>query len=129
MIEKLILFWQKWLAFFRPVPGWRDRLRKFKGGQTVWDVPGKPGKSKVVPFPLEWIPHRLEVTEEDDEATKERGFAMIPVTCIEGGEEAAVGVGVLCLRCGVPLHPRHANMVGGFDPPYCKRCKWPIKLT
>ena len=122
-------FLSKWIAFFRPIPGWAQRLRLHKAGQTAWDIPGKPDKPKVVPFPVEWIPHRLELTEEDDASTQARGFAFLPAVCVDSGKEAEIGVGVLCCRCGVELHPAAANMIGGFDPPYCRRCKWVIKLV
>jgi hypothetical protein len=122
-------FWSKWLAFFRPVAGWAQRLREAKAGRNVWEVPGKPEKSKLVPFPIEWMPHRLELTEEDDEAAHIRGFVFLPGTCVDTGKEAAVGDVVSCCRCGVPLHPLASHMIGGMDPPYCRRCRWVIKLV
>ena len=129
MIEKLKMFVTRWIAFFRPIPGWKKRILEFKAGRTVWEVPNRPDVPKLVPFPLEWVPHRLELTDDDDEGSHARGWVMLSVTCIDSGEEAGPGVAVSCLRCGVPLHPRQANMIGGFDPPYCARCKWPIKLA
>ena len=128
MIEKLKVFVVKWIAFLRPLPGWKKRILEFRAKKNVWDVPGKPDKPKLVPFPLEWLPHRLELTDEDDEASHARGFVMLSGTCVDTGQECEPGVVVSCLRCGVPLHPTAANMVGGFDPPYCRRCEWPIKL-
>lgn len=61
-------------------------------------------------------------------AITSRGFVFLDCVCIDTGKEAPVGVGVLCCRCGVPLHPEAANMMGGFDPPYCSRCRWPLLL-
>ena len=121
-------FLKKWLAFFRPVLGWRERLLDYLRGQKAWPIPGKPDKPRVVPFPLEWIPHRSELTEEDDEAAHARGFVFLPITCVDSEQESLPGVAVSCCRCGVGLHPNAAHMIGGFDPPYCKRCKWVIKL-
>jgi hypothetical protein len=123
---KLIL--RRWLAFFRPVRGWWERYTAFRRGATVWEIPGKPDKPKAVPFPLEWLPHRLALTAEDSEAAHLRGFAFEEVTCVDSGQKCGGGVAVSCLRCSVPLHPDAAHMFGGFDPPYCKRCKWVIKL-
>jgi len=121
-------FWLKWISFFRPVPGWAKRYRELRGGRNIWPVPGKEGKPKLVPFPIEWFPHRLELTAEDDEEAHARGFVFLPAVCAESGEEAAVGVVVSCCRCGIPLHPREADMVSDFDPPQCKRCRWIIKF-
>jgi hypothetical protein len=151
-------FFRKWLAFFRPVDGWKRRLLQFKSGNTAWEVPGKPDAPKVVPFPVQWIPWRaltsdeellalelkveIEALEKDEDATTEALEALkqkseaasaltarfLDCTCIDSGKLAPVGVGVLCCRCGVPLHPEYANMMGGFDPPYCNRCRWPLLL-
>jgi len=181
-------FLKKWFAFFRPVFGWRQRFLQFKSGSTTWDVPGHPNAPKVVPFPVQWIPHRitgaedeakaldlrLSLTEQQDileqrhraladveassanavevgafealvknqqelvdklkartetqEGLVSRGFEFLASTCVDSGKDAPVGVGVLCLRCGLPLHPEAANMMGGFDPPFCKRCSWPLLL-
>ena len=143
-------FFKKWLAFFNPVPGWRKRLLSFKGGQTAWEVPGHPECSKVVPWPVQWIPHRTLTQEERDsaiqfraravedpafeeqavaaEALVSRGFVFLPCTCVDSGKEAPVGEGVCCVRCGVAIHPEYANMLSGFDPPYCARCRWPLLL-
>lgn len=125
----MLLFWMKWIAFFWPVPGWKRRLQEAKAGRNVWDVPGKPEKSKVVPWPVEWMPHRLELTEEDDETAHTRGFVFLPGVCVDTGLEAKVGEVVSCCRCRVALHPRAAHMIAGFDPPHCKRCRWVIKLV
>lgn len=122
-------FFRKWAAFFRPVEGWKKRFLLFRGGVHTWEVPGLPEKSKVVPFPVQWIPHRMELTDEDDEASHTRGFVFLDVTCSDSGKDAPAGVGVLCLRCGLPLHPTAAHMVSDFNPPYCRRCKWPLKLA
>jgi hypothetical protein len=121
-------FRMKWFAFFLPLPGWLTRLREAKAGRNAWPVPGKPDKPMVVPFPIEWVPHRLELTGEDNDAAHARGFVFHAATCTDSEEEAAVGVAVSCCRCAVSLHPKAAHMIGGFDPPYCRRCRWVIKL-
>lgn len=113
----------KWSAFFSPVSGWKDRFLEFKSGRRTWAVPGKPDFPEVVPFPVEWVPHTFDEAEFDDKA-REIGFKFIDVVCCETGKPAPAGVGVLCLRCGIPLHPTAAGMIGGFDPPVCKRCSW-----
>lgn len=178
-------FFFKWRAFFFPVDGWRKRLLQFKAGCTSWEVPGRPESSKVIPWPVEWVPHRITTQDEEDRAIQVRamrtafaalpappdeqetemealsradtltkaeerrvymeekekveaaeaaatlelrGFEFLPCTCVDTGKEAPVGVGVLCVRCGIPLHPEAAAMVSGFDPPYCSRCRWPLLL-
>jgi hypothetical protein len=113
----------KWKAFLLPRTGWKKRLLLAKSGQTVWEVPYKKDAPKVIPWPVEWIPHR-QVNETDDEAAQTRGFVFLDVVCIDSGKAAPVGVGALCARCGVPLHPEAAHMLGGFSPPSCKRCYW-----
>lgn len=113
-------FLYKWFRFFFPVRGWRKRYRAFSRGRNVWEVPGKPDKPKLIPFPLEWLPHRLDNLEGDDER---KGFALVPAVCVDTGLEVQPGDGVLCLRCGVPLHPSVANIVTTQDPPYCRRCE------
>ena len=118
----------KWRAFFSPVPDWWERYRAFRSGTNQWEVPGKPDRPKVVPFPVQWIPHRLVLSEADSEAAWARGFEFEEAICADTGKPCGVGLVVACLRCGVPLHPEAAHMFGGFDPPYCKRCKWVIRL-
>lgn len=114
-------------SFFNPVPGWKIRFREFQAGRRVWDVPGRPQCPKVIPFPIEWFPHRLS-QDEDTEEEKARGFVFLDSLCIDTGKEIKPGVATLCLRCGVPLHPDAAHMMGGFDPPYCRRCRWPLLI-
>ena len=124
---KLPTFFFKWKRWFRPIPGWKQRYKAFLGGKNVWDVPGRPDVPKVVPFPVEWIPHRFEGLQSEEEV--KRGFALESVTCVDTGDYAPVGVGVLCIRCGVPLHEKAAGMTNGFDPPKCKRCAPVIAIT
>ena len=119
---------QKWWAFLCPVPGWKERFLAAKAGKTIWQVPGKPEKPRLVPFPVEWMPHRCALTAEDDQASHARGFVFLPGVCVETGKELAVGVALSCCRCGVTLSPEAAHMYQGFDPPYCSRCRWVIKL-
>ncbi len=102
----------------KPQEGWEAMYKAQKGGQAVWEVPGHPEADKVVPWPIEWIPHR-ELTEED----KKRGFIFLDTVCTVTGQEAKMGVGVCCVRCGAHLHHSAANMAGGFDPPHCDKCK------
>lgn len=120
-----LLFLTKWIAFFRPKKGWAQRLRAFRAGQTVWPVPYSDQVPKLVPWPIDWIPHR-PLNETDSEEDKARGFVFLPCVCVDTGREAKIGDAVLCLRCGVPLHPIAANMVSSVDPPYCRRCSWPV---
>jgi hypothetical protein len=128
VLHKLYMFFYRWLAFFRPVKGWKMRYLQFKAGKNVWEVPDRPTVPKVVPFPVEWVPYRLS-TAADPPEVQARGFEFLDVKCAETGQDAAKGTAVSCLRCGIPLHPTAAHMVSGFDPPYCKRCHWPILLT
>jgi hypothetical protein len=122
-------FFQRWWAFFSPEKGWRDRYLAFRSGKNVWEVPGKPECPKVVPFPVQWIPHRLELLPEDDEAAHVRGFVFTQPVCSATGKTVPLGRGVNCLRCGVALHEARAHMVTSFSPPYCSRCRWPILLV
>lgn len=125
-------FFAKWWAFFFPVDGWKGRYRAFCAGQKTWPVPGHPEAPKVVPFPVEWIPHRLYGPGEEldpPDGSPRRGFEFLDeVVCVDTGETVGKGVSVSCLRCGVHLHPSAAGMVGGFDPPKCKRCAPIIKF-
>lgn len=125
--EKARNFFRKWYAFFRPVDGWKERYRAYRAGVNTWPVPGKLDKPYVVPFPVEWIPARLELTEQDGPEAHARGFVLLDTTCVDTGNEAPAGVGVCCLRCGVHLHPIAANMYSTFDPPYCRRCKKKVR--
>ena len=99
------------------------RFKRFKGGAHTWEVPGKPDKPKVIPFPVQWIPHTTD-EEQFDTRDHERGFKFLDVVCCDSGKKAPIGVGVFCLRCAVPLHPTAAGMASDFDPPVCKRCSW-----
>ena len=121
-------FLMKWWAFFHPADGWENRLRQMKSGNHTWEVPGRPELPKLVPFPLAWIPHRTDLTEEDSEAAHARGFEFLTDTCVDTGLVCEPGVVVSCLRCGVSLHPQAASMYGGFDPPCCNRCRLVVKL-
>lgn len=126
LVFRLTLAWMNlkgslrlWKAFLRPVPGWHARYQEYLGGKNTWEVPGRPDVPKVVPFPVQWIPHRLDNLGPDDQA---RGFAFEPVVCSSSGKSAPVGTGVCCVRCGVPLHETEARMRNGFDAPKCWRC-------
>jgi hypothetical protein len=116
---------RKWIAFFRPLPGWKARFLDFKRGRTSWKVPGRPECRQVVPWPVAWIPHRpLAVGEGKDEAEEKTGFAFLDAVCVDSGKAAAVGVGVRCCRCGVDLHPIASGQFSAFDPARCRRCRW-----
>lgn len=121
-MSSMIVWMQKWWAFLRPMPGWKERLLAYRGGQTIWEVPGKPECNKVVPWPLEWVPHRVyDASETLTDVDAVRGFEMTEVTCVDTGKTAKVGDSTCCARCGVPLHP-DANRTNGFKPPACRRC-------
>jgi len=118
-------WFRKWLAFFRPVEGWKNRFLAFKRGQTGWQVPGRPECHQVAPWPVEWIPHRLiPAGEGETEAEEAQGFRFLDAICVETGVAASVGEAVRCCRCGVDLHPRASNQFSAFDPARCNRCKW-----
>jgi hypothetical protein len=160
----MISFIYKWWHFFFPVKGWKPRYLAFTRGQKSWPVPGRPDAPHVMPFPVEWIPHRIvlavsgvgiaprqgEEKKQDDSAEQEAvlqgpqrsteekdetpsphrmGFEFLSSTCSDTGKPLPIGVGVLCCRCGVPLHPEAASMFGGFDPPICRRCKPIVRLV
>ena len=124
-MNQLSFYLLRWKAFLFPVAGWKQRLREYKAGKTVWEVPGRPTAPKLVPWPIQWIPHRL-AESSDLELDQARGFIFLPSVCWESRKATVVGEGVLCCRCGIPLHPDYAHMLTGFDPPYCKRCAWPV---
>jgi hypothetical protein len=122
----MITWLRKWRAFFFPPSEWKERLIAVRRGQTVWEVPGKPECNKVIPWPLDWVPHRLYNGRDDltDEESA-RGFALLEASCVDTGQTAAVGQAVHCVRCTVPLHP-HACRTSGFQPPACRRCAFLI---
>ena len=115
-------FLRKWRAFFRPVSGWRKRYIEYRGGRIVWPGPTQP----LVPWPLEWFPHRL--TNLDTDRDKHNGFAFETVTCTDSGLTAGPGDAVSCLRCGVPLHQSATGAVSSVDPPKCRRCTWLLRF-
>ena len=119
-MSRLRRFFFAWKAFFFPVKGWKAMYLAFRRGQKMWEIPGKP---PVCPYPLEWLPVRTSLTEEDDTASHNRGFAFTRAVCTDTGVECLPGVGVRCLRCGVPLSPEAADAVGPIDPPSCCRCR------
>lgn len=106
----------KWLHWLFPVKGWKERFREYSAGRTVWEVPGHPEADKVCPFPVEWIPHSMETSHP-------RGFDFLEATCVDTFAPLPIGVGVLCARCGVPLHPKAAHMMSAHAVPKCKRCR------
>lgn len=122
-MNKLKLFLSKWIAFFFPAEGWKERLLSFRGGANGWPIPGKPEKPPIMIFPLEWVPHRLQLTDEDDEVSHTRGFILLSGTCVESGEHYEVGQVLSCLRCGVYLSEGAADSRTVFDPPCCRRCR------
>lgn len=110
-----------WVRFLFPVPGWADRYRCFKRGQTSWPVPDRPDANPVIPWPVQWIPYTQRgLTNPED---IQRGFGFLPGVCVETGKSCEVGRAVSCLRCGVPLSEKAAGMLSGFDPPACPRCR------
>lgn len=120
--------WFRWSHFFRPRKGWATQLKQFKAGKTAWPMPYREGAPQVVPWPVDWVPHRPAVGTDTPEE-QERGFVFLECTCIDSGRHAKVGEATSCLRCGVPLHPVAANMVTSIDPPYCRRCSWVVFFT
>lgn len=114
------LFFHKWWSWLFPRKGWRQDYIDFKKGKNAWEVPGKPEADLVFPYPLAWIPHTLDTDHP-------RGFEFLETTCVESGAPIGAGTAMACLRCGVHLHPKYANMVGGYDPPYCRRCRSAVK--
>lgn len=119
----------KWWAFLRPVPGWKERLLAFRSGQTAWEVPGRPECNKVIPWPVEWIPHRMYAPDEQvSEEQAKRGFALGEAVCVDTGKVGRIGEVACCARCGVTLHP-DANRTSGFKPPACRRCATLIAFT
>lgn len=121
-------FFSRWWAFFRPLRHWKERYQLYLGGQKVWMVPGKPESPSLVPWPLEWIPARLEVTEADSETAQTLGFVLQGAICTDSGKSAQIGQAVRCCRCGVPLHQSHAHMLTSISPPSCSRCTSLVKL-
>lgn len=119
----------KWLAFLSPVSGWKERLSAFEQGQTAWEVPDRPECNKVIPWPVQWVPHELLDLSDPSFSPEDRarGFQMIEATCIDTGKRARVGEGVNCARCGVPLHP-DACTTRGYKAPTCRRCAPLVKL-
>jgi len=129
MLASISRWFSCWRSFFSPVPGWKQRYLAFKGGKTTWAVPDRPESPQVIPFPVQWIPHRLSVIE-DPEDVRLRGFAFLKeVISAESGTMLTRDDAVACLRCGIHLSAKEAHMIGGFDPPYCKRCHWPLLIT
>ena len=122
---KLQRFFLAWRSFFFPAKGWKEMYLAFKRGHMMWEIPGKP---PVCPFPLEWLPVRLALTEGDSEEAHQRGFAFDSAVCTDTGVECLPGVGVRCLRCRVPLSPEAADAVGPIDPPTCARCRPVVRL-
>lgn len=118
----------KWKAFFSPLPGWKERLLSFRRGNRTWAVPYSEAAPHVIPWPVQWFPHR-QIAESDTEEDKNRGFIFTDTVCVDSGLSAEKGVAACCVRCGVHLHPSAANMASGFDPPTCRRCYWVIFLT
>lgn len=117
-----------WKAFFSPIQGWKARLRLFRRGTKTWAVPYDDKAPHVMPWPVQWFPHR-KLIETDEDKDKERGFVFLDSVCVDSGVPIEKGVATSCVRCGVHLHPEKANMSGGFDPPICRRCYWVIFFT
>tara|TARA_Y100000034_G_scaffold20681_1_gene23672 strand:- start:105 stop:518 length:414 start_codon:yes stop_codon:yes gene_type:complete len=127
--EPQIGFFAKWWAFFRPVEGWEGRYRSYRGGRNVWEVPGKENCPKLTPFPLQWVPHRLELTDDDTPQAHHRGFELTVITCTDSGRVESGTLATLCCRCGVPLHSSRGHQNSPFDAPSCKRCRWIVRLA
>lgn len=119
-------FINRWWSFLFPVTGWKERYRAYKHGQLTWEVPGRPDVNKVTPWPVEWLPHRLDNLEDK---WQKLGFQPIESTCVETGAKLAPGIGVRCVRCGVSLSPKAAHMRTLHDPPHCRRCSFIIALV
>lgn len=115
-------FYARWRAFFHPVAGWRQRYNEYRAGRTVWPGPVHP----LVPWPLEWFPHRF--TNLETEQDKANGFAFETVICTDSGQVANPGQAVSCLRCGVPLHHGMSGALNSVDPVKCRRCTWVLRF-
>lgn len=125
----MIPFVRRWWCFFFPVRGWKSRYLSFTRGRKSWPVPRRPDVPHVIPFPVEWIPHRILKENEEVNTENPVGFQFLEDVCIDTGKKLPIGVGVLCCRCGIPLHPEAASMFSGFDPPICRRCRFIVRLA
>jgi hypothetical protein len=115
-------FFKKWLAFLFPSKGWKQKVIDFRQGKKAWGIEGKPECNPVIPFPLDWVPHTLELKHPEKEEDQKRGFDFLEVTCIDTGLEAKGGIALCCARCGVSIHPDSVGHAG-FDVPACRRCR------
>ena len=111
----------KWWRFFRPVAGWKQRYREYKGGRRMWPIPGKPNAPKAAPWPIEWIPHTQKGLEGDDKWER-LGWKPLSAICSVSGVDVPPGQAASCLRCGVSLSPVAAGQCNTQDPPRCSRC-------
>ncbi len=124
----MVLFRTYTLWFFWLVPksGWKDRYKKYKAGQTSWPMPNRPDgtpRNPILPWPVEWLVAETHPAQLNSEKGLKYGLEFVATRCAESGEHLPPGVGVRCLRCGVPLHPSRAGMVAATDPPGCRRCR------
>lgn len=119
------VFFRKWLAFLRPRSGWLAQYRQALAGRNVWEVPNRPECPKLIPWPLDWIPHRL-TTAEDPIDDFSRGWVDKEEVCVDTGKiVSSATMGCRCCRCGVPLHPTVAYPLfggPGYNAPFCSRC-------
>ena len=109
-----------WLvSFFSPLPGWKDRVRRFSAGQLAWPLPHRTDAPKVGPFPPEWTAVKLLPIGEGHP----RGWENIEVICTDCGGLASAAHGVRCARCGTFLHEGCAGLVLGNEVPACVICE------
>lgn len=111
-------------AFLSPLPNWQQRVRLYRGGMIVWDVPDHPEVGKIGPWPAEWTPLRILA---DESGTPKIDF--LPVVSAVSGRTAEGEDAVACVRCGIHLHMDEAGMQTNLDVPSCAWCRNTVMST
>jgi hypothetical protein len=104
-------------AFFSPLAGWKERVRKFRAGTVVWYIPEYPAMDPVCPWPSEWTVVSMTPTEDC-----KANIEYLDTVSVVSGREAKGEDAVRCARCGIHLHVADTTMEHNLDIPACSWC-------
>jgi hypothetical protein len=123
LVQKVSCFLARLRAFTFPVAGWKQRIQRYKNGNTVWLVPFAPAGSNIAvgPWPIEWTPCTISYPESSA-GTPGIHLNFLTLTSVISGRVAEGEDAAACARCGIHLHVADTKMENNLDVPLCPWC-------
>ena len=123
MYAKVKTFLYRAKRFLRPMPGWKQRLTKYKNGQTTWPFASVAGRVHATgPWPPEWTPCEVVDGGLDADGQPQVKLKFFDLVSTISGLAATGEDAVACARCGIHLHVKDTTMADNLDIPLCPWC-------